>query len=127
MRIGDENLLAKLDEDLKLYDGKRDPVKAGFFERKFKKKAAPSELHVNPEDEFCDPNIGPNNEIVQGYSREIRRRTGLHERPFDDPIEVTKIKQGGYMILNGHHRWLAAVKKNLKKVPIDIVNPGEHE
>lgn len=125
MLIGVDNLLDKVREDLALYDGKRELVKAGFFERHFVKSAPPSSLHVNPDDEFCDPNIGPNNEILQKYSSEIRKRQGLHQKIFDSPIEVAKMKPEGYMILNGHHRWLAAVKKDLKKVPIEIVNPGE--
>lgn len=125
MLIGVDNLLDKVEEDLALYDGKRELVKAGFLERHFVKSAPPSKLHVNPEDEFCDPNIGPNNEILQKYSSGIRKNGYLGQPPFEEPIEVAKMKPEGYMILNGHHRWLAAVKKNLKKVPIEIVNPKD--
>ena len=125
MLIGVYNLMDKVWEDLALYDGKRELVKAGFFERHFVKSAPPSSLHVNPDDEFCDPNIGPNNEILQRYSSDIRKRGYLNQPPFSEPIEVVKMKPEGYMILNGHHRWLAAVKKELKKVPIEIVNPGD--
>ena len=125
MLIGVDNLLEKIREDLELYDGTRELVRAGLLERLFVKSAPPSKLHVNPEDEFCDPNIGPNNEILQKYSSGIRENGYLGERPFREPIEVAKMKPDGYMILNGHHRWLAAVKKNLKKVPIRIMNPGK--
>lgn len=124
MLIGVDNLLENIQEDLALYDGKRELVKAGFFERLFVRSVPLSKLHVNPDDEFCDPNIGPNNEILQRYSTEIRRRQSLNQPVFAERIKVAKMKPEGYMILNGHHRWLAAVKKQLKKVPVEIINPA---
>ena len=43
---------------------------------------------------------------------------------FDDPIMVAKMENGEYMIVNGHHRWAAAVKVGLKQVRVVVVNPG---
>ena len=39
-----------------------------------------------------------------------------------DPIIVQKLNAGGYEIVNGHHRWAAAKKTGLKKVPVRIKN-----
>ena len=39
-----------------------------------------------------------------------------------DPIIVQKLNDGGYEIVNGHHRWAAAKKTGLKKVPVRIKN-----
>ena len=38
------------------------------------------------------------------------------------PIDVQKLLTGGYEIVNGHHRWLAAQKAGLKRVLIRIKN-----
>ena len=43
---------------------------------------------------------------------------------FEEPIMVAKMEQGDYMIVNGHHRWAAAVKLGLDKVRVVVVNPG---
>ena len=39
-----------------------------------------------------------------------------------DPIIVEKVYPDGYMILNGHHRWGAAVQTNFNPLAISIVN-----
>ena len=46
---------------------------------------------------------------------------------------VAKMKKGDYLIINGHHRWAAAVKVELKRVRVVVANPaafcpsaGEH-
>ena len=49
------------------------PVKAGFLTQAFVRKAAPKKLHPNPGDEFCDPKIGPNYEIISGYEKQYRQ------------------------------------------------------
>ena len=56
------------------------PVKAGFLRRVFVKTAPCSKLHPNPNDEFCFPDIGPNEEIMAHY-RELYR--DLVARGFD--------------------------------------------
>ena len=38
---------------------------------------------------------------------------------------VAKLSDGDYMIINGHHRWAAAIKMGLDKVRVVIANPGE--
>ena len=110
-------------KDIEKYKGVAVPVDSSFFQRAFIKNADPQKLHANPDDEFCDPKIGPNQEIISKYERDIRNAQ-MHSipDPFDEPLMVTRIYPDGYMLLNGHHRWAAALIYQLKKVPIKIIN-----
>ncbi len=99
-----------------LSGGSKD-VKASLWERMTTKTANVKDLHPNPLDEFSNPKIGPNESAVSKYIREI-----ITEGTITEPIEVQKLASGGYEIVNGHHRWLAAIKVGLQKVPIEIVN-----
>ena len=105
------------------------PVKAGFLRRVFVRKAACGKLHPNPNDEFCDPEIGPNYEIMSRYMADYRRIMSMHVSATDreyatkrDPLVVERIHPDGYMILNGHHRWGAACRVGMKKLPVRIVD-----
>ena len=105
---------AYLDEEINKVKGVYYPVRASFFRRKFCKKASCHALHPNPEDEFCFPDIGPNYGIISKYQEQYRRgaqfKTGFEESGIDEPLMVQKVKPDGYMILNGHHRWAAALR-----------------
>ena len=92
-------------------------VKASFWERIRTKTAKVGDINPNPLDEFSNPKIGPNESAVSRYIKEINTNGTISE-----PIEVQKLSSGGYEIVNGHHRWLAAIKTGLKEVPIKIVN-----
>ena len=81
-------------------------------------------MHVNPDDDFVNPKVGPNEEIVDHYIEEATSDMEVGEMSFDDPIMVAKMENGEYMIVNGHHRWAAAVKVGLKQVRVVVVNPG---
>ena len=109
-------------EDLEKMEGKRDVVKAGVLDRMLIKKVPPKQLHVNPADEFSFPDIGPNDSIVTNYSQIARRSDSLGEPVFEDPIIVNKLREGGYLILNGHHRWAGAIQAHMKTVRIQITN-----
>ena len=98
------------------------PVKAGPLERMFVKKMRPDKLHPNPDDEFCSPNIGPNYSIISDYVKIITKFGSLDANYNDEPLMVEKVRPDGYMILNGHHRWAAALITGLSKVPVSIVN-----
>lgn len=74
-------------------------------------------MHANPLDEFSNPRIGPSDSAVAKYIKEINTTGRL-----STPIEVQKLSTGGYEIVNGHHRWLAAQKAGLERVPIQIKN-----
>jgi hypothetical protein len=78
-------------------------------------------------DEFCNPEIGPNHQIVNQYFEQIKRSLTHVSTLEIDPLIVEKMSIGGYMLLNGHHRWLAATRANVKTVPIKIVNVTTEE
>ena len=52
---------------MKDYSSLARPVKASFLERMFIEKAPVLKLYPNPDDEFTNPEIGPNYEIVGNY------------------------------------------------------------
>ena len=98
------------------------PVKSTPAERLFVRFLSCDRLYPNPEDEFCDPKIGPNYGIIKDYARQIEVAQKRHSIPLPEPLVVEKIAPLGYMILNGHHRWAAAMLAGLKRVPVQIVN-----
>ena len=105
-------------EEVKKYEGIGVPVKAGFLERLLVKKVACKKLHPNPDDEFSIPSVGPSFSIVSNYEKSFRRNSVQLE-----PLTVEKMHPDGYMLLNGHHRWLAAIRCGIKSFPVEIVNP----
>ncbi len=52
-----------LEDEINRYKGVYVPVKTAFLKRAFVRVTPMRKLHPNPEDEFCDPKIGPNYEI----------------------------------------------------------------
>ena len=117
------NFFAYVQEDLQACEGKRNVVRASAFERLTVRRVSPDEMHVNPDDEFAKPEVGPNDRIINEYAHEIPRFMQDMIPVFPEPIMVYKIKPEGYLILNGHHRWAAAVKTGLGKVRVAILNP----
>ena len=110
-------------EDLDAYEGKREIAHASFVERHFVKRISPMEMHVNPDDEFADPAVGPSDRIINEYVHEIPRLRRFDEEIFPTPVIVYKLAADGYLILNGHHRWAAALKSGLGKIRATITNP----
>ena len=117
-----------IEEEVNKVKGIYYPVKAGFLRRAFIKRARCRKLHPNPADEFCDPEIGPNYEILSGYEKDYRTTGGrTSELNYLNsnavmPLMVEKTRPEGYMILNGHHRWAAAVRAGISKIGIHIVD-----
>lgn len=111
-----------LQEEVAKQKGVAYPVKAGLLERLIVKQAACSKLHPNPEDEFTFPSIGPNYEIISNYEKQIINNVRIKLPPFEEPIMAEKLHPQGYLILNGHHRWAAAMRLKLKKIPVKIIN-----
>ena len=95
-------------DEIKNYAGLSHPVKASMLERLCKKKVSIKKLHPNPEDEFSMVKIGPNYGIVGNYESEFRNAINHGMNPMEEPLVVEKMSTGGYLILNGHHRWMAA-------------------
>ncbi|MBP5282374.1 MAG: ParB-like nuclease domain-containing protein [Lachnospiraceae bacterium] len=111
-----------LQEEVRKQKGVAFPVKASIFERLTVKEASCDKLHPNPEDEFTFPNIGPNYEIVSNYEKMIINNVRRKLPPFEEPIMVEKLHPHGYLILNGHHRWAAAMRLKVKKIPVKVIN-----
>ncbi len=110
-------------DEIKKYKGVAVPVKAGLPERLLVRKLPVDKLHPNPEDEFCDPEIGPNDEIIARYVHDISEaQKHTVSEAFEEPLMVEKMEPDGYMLMNGHHRWAAAKRMSMKKVPVKIVN-----
>ena len=99
------------------------PVKTGLLRRLTTRKADCRELHPNPEDEFCSPKVGPNYRIISNYQQQYLNEIKMAQPyyPFD-PIVVERTHPDGYMIINGHHRWAAALRIGQSEIPIRIVN-----
>ena len=98
------------------------PVKASIFERLLVRKCSPQKLRPNPEDEFCFPDIGPNMGIISSYVSQFVDNMKKSLPLMDEPLYVQKIRPSGYMLLNGHHRWAAALRLSIRRVPVSIVN-----
>ena len=109
-------------DDLKKNEGLLRTCKASFLERLFIRKAGIKKLHPNPDDEFCLPKIGPNFGIVQDYANKFEHYRKCGSPIVMEPLFVEKLKPRGYRIINGHHRWLAANRLKMVRVPIRIVN-----
>ena len=108
-------------EEVKKYKGIYVPVKAGILRRAILRKARLSRLHPNPDDEFCMPKVGPNYRIISEYMQSFR--LAAHTRDYcEEPLTVEKVRPDGYLILNGHHRWAAALRMGFARIPIRIVD-----
>ena len=111
-----------LQEEVQKQKGVAYPIKAGLFERLTTKELLCDKLHPNPQDEFTFPEIGPNYEIISNYEKQIVYNARTHQDIFEEPIMVEKLYPHGYLILNGHHRWAAAKRLKIKKIPVKIIN-----
>lgn len=112
-----------LDAEVQKYRGVYVPVKSGLLRRMLTRTCARKKLHPNPDDEFCMPGIGPNYEIIGRYEQDIRNaRKHSQKDTFSDRLIIERIRPDGYMILNGHHRWAAAMRCGIGSLPVQLVN-----
>ena len=124
----DKQFESYLAEEVKRIRGIYYPTKAGFLRQTFVKAVPCNQLHPNPNDEFCFPEIGPNYGLISSYTKDYQKAgNDLAQLPYLDsaaaePIFVEKTRPDGYMILNGHHRWAAALRVGMKKIPVKIVD-----
>ena len=109
-------------KDVNAQKGVSIPVRAGTLERLFVRKVACSNLHPNAEDEFTYDTVGPSYKIIGEYEKKFRHAIQTGQEVFDEPLIVEKLRPSGYLLLNGHHRWAAAMRVGIKKVPVKIVN-----
>ena len=108
--------------EVRKYKGVYVPVKAGILRRALIRWAPVSKLHPNPDDEFCFPNMGPSYRIISEYMSSFRAARLQSRHYCDERVIVQKIHPDGYMILNGHHRWAAAMRMGFKKIPVELVD-----
>ena len=120
-----DSLTKRIQEEAKRYSNRREVARAGILEILSTKYLSPDEMHPNPDDEFSDSDVGPNESIVEKYVQEALDNLKVEADSFDDPILVAKMQAGDYMIINGHHRWAAAIKVKLNRVHVAIANPGK--
>ena len=112
-------------EDIRKYEGIWMPLKSGIIRRTLVRWAKCKNMHPNPGDEFCFPDIGPNYTIISDYEKQMRYAISHGYGPWEklkDRIMVERMYPEGYMIINGHHRWAAALRVGLKRAPIKILN-----
>ena len=111
--------------DIKKYEGVRIPLKTSLIMRIFKRWTKCTNLHPNPDDEFCFPNVGPSYSIISDYEKRMKFEMGHGGSPWDitdERLMVERMYPDGYTIINGHHRWAAATRLGIKKAPIKILN-----
>ena len=119
-----DSFSTRIQKDLEEYSGKRQIVRASILDIMTVRHLSPDQMHANPDDDFVNPKVGPNEEIIEKYIEEARRDMEMEAMSFDEPIMVAKMEDGEYMIVNGHHRWAAAIKVGLNQVRVVVVNPG---
>ena len=99
------------------------PVRAGLLRRLLIRRVACKKLHPNPDDEFCSPTIGPNSGIISQYVSDFQKNGTRSFVGYEvESLIVEKIRPDGYMILNGHHRWAAAILARERTLPVRIVD-----
>ncbi len=104
------------------------PVKTGILRRLLVRQTRCDNLHPNPEDEFCMPKIGPNYKIISSYQQQyVDALKTSHHYYEGEPIIVERTHPEGYRIVNGHHRWAAALRIGAAQIPIRIVNLTHEE
>ena len=119
-----DSFWTRVQNDVAKYSGARQMVRANIIDLLTVRHLPPDKLHANPDDDFCNLKVGPNEEIVDKYIEEARRDMEVGEMSFDEAIMIAKLENGEYMIVNGHHRWAAAIKVGLTQVRVVVVNPG---
>ena len=119
-----DSFWTRVQNDVAKYSGARQKVRANIIDLLTVRHLPPDKLHANPDDDFCNLKVGPNEEIVDKYIEEARRDMEVGEMSFDEAIMIAKLENGEYMIVNGHHRWAAAIKVGLTQVRVVVVNPG---
>lgn len=117
-----EDYIENVLDDIANSAGVRKIKKAGLIERYTIRYCSPKKLHPNPNDEFSFDDVGPNFEIIGRYSHDIKNARLHNLEIFEEPVIVEKLEDEGYQLLNGHHRWFAALRMSVEKIHIHIVN-----
>ncbi len=122
MAMNNTEFAAFLKEQLESQKDIYVPVNSSFWEKLLHASAKTIDLHPNPEDEFCFPSVGPSYRIIGEYEAKYLEALQCGGKPSIEPLTVLKAHPNGYVLVNGHHRWAAALKVGIKRVPIKIIN-----
>ena len=109
-------------DEIKKYRDIAFPLRSSLLRRLLVRQCDLKQMHPNPEDEFCNPQIGPSNRIISEYMETFRNAKKRGDDICEEPVLIERMYPDGYMILNGHHRWAAAMRLGYKKIPVKIVN-----
>ncbi|MBR3036049.1 MAG: ParB N-terminal domain-containing protein [Lachnospiraceae bacterium] len=111
-------------QDVQKQQGVSIPVRAGFLERMIVRKVPCEKIHANADDLFTSKSVGPSYRIISKYQHQFLSAMQDGKNPFtgSDPLLVEKLQPEGYRLLNGHHRWAAAMRVGIKRVPVRILN-----
>ena len=117
-----------LAQEMQITRGVYFPVKTGILRRLLTRQAYCEDMHPNPEDEFSVPEVGPNYRIISEYQRQyVNELKHSNHYYTGEPVIVERTHPGGYRIINGHHRWAAAIRIGQPKIPVRIVNLTHEE
>lgn len=111
-----------LNKELEKEVGMYVPVNSSRLQRLFYLNTPCTNLHPNPDDEFSFPDVGPSYRIMSDYQRAYLDSMARGLKPAMEPLVVIRTHPSGFMLINGHHRWGAAMMAGVKKVPIKVVN-----
>lgn len=120
--MAQDKLSEFVSNDIEKQKGVSIPVHAGLLERILVRTTAVSNLHPNAEDEFSMKSVGPSYRIIGEYEKKFRDAMRMESKVVEEPLTVEKLRPKGYLLLNGHHRWAAAIRCGIKRVPIKIIN-----
>ena len=123
MADSDQSFGKYLEGEIEKYREGFVPLRTDPLRRLLIRHAPCAKLHPNPDDEFCSPEVGPSYRIINEYVERYLTAWRKHEKEYcSEPVVVERVQPDGYVILNGHHRWAAAVKLGSRRIPIRIVN-----
>ena len=77
-----------LSEEIRKYNGIAFPVRSSILRRLFVREAALNTLHPNPDDEFCNPDIGPSQTIISNYRKQFVETHKKHDYYCDERLIV---------------------------------------
>lgn len=116
--------------EIKKYEGVWFPLRSSLLRRLLVRKTRCTNMHPNPDDEFSFPDIGPSYTIISDYEKRMKEEMSRGYSAWegmDERIMVERMHPEGYMIINGHHRWAAAIRLGVKRAPIKILNLTHEE
>ena len=64
------------------------------------------------------PKVGPNYKIISAYQQQYVDALKISRNYYEgEPIIVERTHPEGYRIVNGHHRWAAALRIGMAQIP----------